>query len=171
MDQVDTQTNQQSTPQQPAQPPPTPAVSTGVQRQTNSNYFSNFFSGRINRRNYFIAGILLWILSALIDASNFNTFTQNLFSSQLSTHNANSSLMYFLDIPISIIIIFSYFSLAIRRLHDLNKTGLLTLVTFIPFIGQFYGLYLLFALGTVGENIYGAQPLPRININHDILRL
>lgn len=45
-----------------------------------------------------------------------------------------------------------------RRLHDLDKTGWLTLLIFVPLINLFFALYLLFAPGTQGENSYGLKP-------------
>lgn len=49
--------------------------------------------------------------------------------------------------------------LMIRRLHDLNKTGWLCLIMLIPVINTLFGIYLLFAPGTVGYNDYGADPV------------
>ncbi|MEM9132117.1 MAG: DUF805 domain-containing protein [Actinomycetota bacterium] len=43
----------------------------------------------------------------------------------------------------------------IRRLHDLNFSGLMVLVTFIPLIGGLFTLYLLFAPGDRGDNRFG----------------
>jgi uncharacterized membrane protein YhaH (DUF805 family) len=64
-----------------------------------------------------------------------------------------------------------YISLMIRRLHDLNKTGLLWLLSFIPFVGILFSFYLLFSPGGVGENKYGSQPFPKLSIKQEILRL
>ena len=64
-----------------------------------------------------------------------------------------------------IISISAFAILAIRRLHDLNKTGWLLLVFFIPFINMIFALYLIFAPGTKGTNDYGFQP----SQNHPIL--
>ena len=50
-------------------------------------------------------------------------------------------------------------AISVRRLHDLDKDGLLVLLTFVPLLNGFFELYLLFAPGTVGDNRYGADPL------------
>lgn len=45
-----------------------------------------------------------------------------------------------------------------RRLNDLGRTGWLSLIGFIPFLGGLFGLYLLFAPGDPNENKYGLPP-------------
>lgn len=57
-----------------------------------------------------------------------------------------------------------WFSLAqgVKRLHDLNKSGWLILLMFIPIVNAIFGLYMLFADGTVGPNQYGADPKNRM---------
>lgn len=49
-----------------------------------------------------------------------------------------------------IILLFAY----IKRLHDLNTSGLAVILFFIPVINIFLFLYLLLALGMEGENRY-----------------
>lgn len=43
----------------------------------------------------------------------------------------------------------------IRRLHDLNRTGWMYLLLFVPLVGFIFALYMIFAAGTPGENDYG----------------
>ncbi len=50
------------------------------------------------------------------------------------------------------------FIFAVRRLHDLDKTGWLSALFIIPFINLLLGLYLIFASGTKGANSYGPAP-------------
>ena len=52
------------------------------------------------------------------------------------------------------------FVLVIRRLNDLDKSGWLSLLSLVPLVNAFFGLYLLFAPGTKGDNQYGPQPTP-----------
>ena len=42
-----------------------------------------------------------------------------------------------------------------RRLHDLDMSGWMQLVFYIPIIGQLFMLYVLFVPGTNGHNRYG----------------
>lgn len=58
---------------------------------------------------------------------------------------------------IIIYIVFIYYSFIflIRRLHDLNQSGWLSLIMFIPLANIIFALYVLFAKGTEGTNKYG----------------
>jgi len=49
--------------------------------------------------------------------------------------------------------------LTIRRLHDIDMSGWLALLLFIPLVGSGFALYLCFAKGTEGENRFGDDPL------------
>ena len=53
-----------------------------------------------------------------------------------------------------------YVTAGIRRLHDLDKAGVMIILAFIP-IANFYILYLFVQRGTVGPNQYGEDPLPQ----------
>ena len=49
-------------------------------------------------------------------------------------------------------------AVAVRRMHDLNKTGWSLFLIFFPFIGPIWLLFLLCSDGTKGENKYGPDP-------------
>lgn len=48
----------------------------------------------------------------------------------------------------------------IQRLHDLNHSGWMCLLMFIPLVNFFFMLYVIFARGTQGSNNYGLRPPP-----------
>ena len=50
--------------------------------------------------------------------------------------------------------------MARRRLHDLDQSGWLALLIFVPFVFILFGLYLTFAPGTDGTNRFGPKPAP-----------
>lgn len=54
---------------------------------------------------------------------------------------------------------FLYFSIVfmIRRLHDRNHSGWLSLLIFVPAINFVFALYLIFAKGNEGSNSFGPQ--------------
>lgn len=52
-------------------------------------------------------------------------------------------------------------AVAIRRLHDQDKSGWLYLVNFIPFVGGLIFLVFMFLDGTPGPNQYGPDPKGR----------
>ncbi len=49
-------------------------------------------------------------------------------------------------------------AVSVRRLHDVNKSGWMILVSLIPFIGIIWLLVLMIMEGTPGENRFGPQP-------------
>ena len=55
---------------------------------------------------------------------------------------------------------FIYFiiMLMVRRLHDLNHTGWLGLIMFVPFVGNFFAIYVALAPGSQSANDYGSPP-------------
>ena len=56
-------------------------------------------------------------------------------------------------------IIKDFFRSIIMRLHDINKSGLFSIIVLVPVIGQIFLIYLFCAPGQVGANQYGADPL------------
>ena len=49
-------------------------------------------------------------------------------------------------------------SVAVRRFHDMNKSGWLVLWSLVPFIGAFIVLIMLAGDGTKGKNKFGPKP-------------
>lgn len=59
---------------------------------------------------------------------------------------------------------FVYFGFCtIRRFHDQNLSGWLTIPVFIPYVGLIFGILLVFIKGTDGVNKYG-EPLTGIKL-------
>ena len=50
----------------------------------------------------------------------------------------------------------------VRRLHDMDKSGALYFLTWIPLVSLVIGLMLLFCKGTEGPNKYGEDPLAKV---------
>jgi uncharacterized membrane protein YhaH (DUF805 family) len=105
-------------------------------------------NGRINRKAFFLRWLFtvyFYVVSAIIYWNGFF----------LSEHE--SRLFVFLEtvhlyiLPFFILI----FNLVqgVKRLHDVNKSGLYLLV-------PFYNIYLFFNPGTIGTNNYGIDPSP-----------
>ena len=112
-------------------------------------FFKRFFTfkGRSSRKEY-IARFLLTVLILLLGAYTIDQCV-------------NASLfvvLYVLGMSLLIdILIFQYFPLSVRRLHDLNTSGWYVLLTFVPFC-QFFILWLMFRKGTQETNKYGEPP-------------
>ena len=52
----------------------------------------------------------------------------------------------------------------VRRFHDQDKSGLLVLLNFVPFIGSLIVLVMMFLDGTPGPNQYGPDPKGRNDV-------
>jgi len=50
---------------------------------------------------------------------------------------------------------------AIKRLHDINKSGWYILFLFVPILNIILKIFLFFKDGTIGENNFGADPKGR----------
>ena len=103
-------------------------------------YFN--YKGRLNRKRYFfrtlIASVIFGIVAAIL-----------------------ALISPILAAPIWILSAAVGIMLGIRRCHDLDKSGWFYLLIFIPIVNFFVALYLLFAIGTIGPNQYGPDPLAR----------
>lgn len=108
---------------------------------------------RLNRLRYFLFSLMsaLLMIGAL-----FAVF----FGLALSGVNLSPEA----GIPASIIVVnalvfvfagWTTACLAGKRLHDLDKTAWLALLFLVPVVSFIFGLYLLFAPGTAGENRFG----------------
>lgn len=77
-----------------------------------------------------------------------------------------SSLTFFFEVPLfgvacilGIIGVINSISMAVRRFHDIGKSGWWTLLLIIPIVNFFTTLFLLFCGGDDGPNPYGEDPL------------
>ena len=112
------------------------------------------FSGRINRKTYWLKGILLPIsifiglLVASIVAGEFSKVAG-----------------YILSLPVLVVILAQIviaIAVPVKRLHDRNKTGWWILTIYIPVIGLIFGLWFFVELGFLkgdpNPNRYGDVP-------------
>jgi len=113
--------------------------------QTTESFFSS--DGRLRRSTYFWRSLLLGIPGILM-------------YSTLSTTYDESSII-FLAIIFIVIAILAWIQ-TIKRLHDLNNSGWLSLMQLIPVVNFIFGLYLLFSDSNKGPNKYGEDPKARI---------
>lgn len=112
---------------------------TSVKSNSKTSYLSHLFSGRLNRTGFFIGSIAILLITTLV-----GTATVTLLGIAFSGITRESLTLHF--ILIYIITTFYNISLALRRLHDLNKNGLLLIfylpgmiLSFFSFIGGFLG--------------------------------
>lgn len=124
------------------------------------------FDGRIRRIEYFLSGIVGGIVFSIAWALGIGTFILG-----AGMGSAGGSVFGLL-IGLAALVASMWFSLAqgVKRLHDLDKSGWLILLMFVPIVNALFGLYMLFADGTVGPNQYGEDPKTVCRIKHSLLR-
>lgn len=116
------------------------------------------FDGRIRRIEYFLSGIVGGIVFSIAWALGIGTFILG-----AGMGSAGGSVFGLL-IGLAALVASMWFSLAqgVKRLHDLDKSGWLILLMFVPIVNALFGLYMLFADGTVGPNQYDEDPKNRM---------
>ena len=129
------------------------------QLQTNDSGFSA--NGRFGRLSYLGWNMLLVVFVFILG------IIAAFFVPALSPSTTSSSMYVFGGLFIIVYIAMIYFSFifSIRRLHDRNQTGWLSLVMIIPFINFLFFIYLSCAKGDENTNNYGCllytSPSPR----------
>lgn len=104
-------------------------------------------SGRVSRAAYFLGGLLV----AIVQAFPLYRFT-------LVPEGTPESNMWALTFFIAFIgSLWSNIALAVKRLHDLDKPGLVALVLFVPVISIIAFVVLCLFPGMPGPNRYGAR--------------
>lgn len=113
--------------------------------------FKEIFStkGRLNRSLY-VKYQLIWTLLIVLAGTTGAEMAEFITGATDMGANITATLFY--------IGLVGSFMLMARRLHDINLSGFFVLAVFVPVLGIFFWLYLLFAPGTVGANQYGKEP-------------
>lgn len=104
------------------------------------------FSGRARRQEYWmfiLFYILFYIAAAIIDG--------------LIISSAGVPFPAFIFIY-ALAMIIPTLAISVRRMHDINKSGAMILVSLIPLIGGIWFLILTVTEGTTGDNQYGPDP-------------
>jgi len=109
--------------------------------------------GRVNRIMYLFGYLLAYTALLFITLIGFSWILSFFIDKQ-------EGLM--LNIPIIIMLIgiwYPYIIITIKRLHDINKSGWLSILMFIPLANIWLLFVTSFSKGTTGENKYGEDPL------------
>ncbi|ESU29037.1 aminopeptidase [Flavobacterium limnosediminis JC2902] len=105
------------------------------------------FSGRARRKEYWmflLFNMIFAVVAMILD---------NLFG--IAFGNIGYGPLY---IIYAIAMFIPGLAVGIRRLHDIGKSGWMTLIVFIPLIGPIWLLVLLVSEGDRGANKYGKDP-------------
>jgi uncharacterized membrane protein YhaH (DUF805 family) len=104
-------------------------------------------SGRVSRAAYFLGGLLVAVLQAF-----------PLYRFTLVPEGTTESEMWAMLFMIAFLAsLWSNVALAVKRLHDLGKPGLMALVLFVPVISIVAFLVLCLFPGNPAPNQYGAR--------------
>lgn len=117
--------------------------------------YKRIFGGRLNVRNFWlgiIVGLVFVFIGAFVDGMVL--FILDETQQETGIISTIVFLLYFLF----------WISLSIRRMHDIGKPGWVLLGLFVPIVGTLLGIILGFFPGQNGDNQYGPQPKPKLNI-------
>ncbi|MPT30741.1 DUF805 domain-containing protein [Epilithonimonas hungarica] len=106
------------------------------------------FNGRARRMEYWMYTLFnaLFLIAA--------TILDNILGL-----NFSSEIRYgFIYLIYSLFTLLPGLAVAVRRLHDVDKSGWFILIAFIPLIGAIWLLILFCTEGTPGKNQYGVNP-------------
>jgi len=102
------------------------------------------YEGRVNRQKYILnvlpTGILNYMLMKMMEY-------------------IDSLPLLIISLLISLLLMIYVFMFAIRRCHDIDRSGWYCLLSFVPVVNFVWGIYLMCKKGTDGVNKYGDDPL------------
>lgn len=131
-----------------------------VERASDETYMPKFFAlngriGRVRYLGYSVASsfLMLPIFAVLLSVMGVFSFASRGPEAIGAGLILGILAMCALAFAVGII-------LARRRLHDLGKTGWLSLLMLVPFVGFFFYLWLIFGPGDPHANEYGPPPGP-----------
>ena len=101
---------------------------------------------------YFLFTVLALIICMIIDVRMGTTFELDFGFGPMPTPYGYVLIAYL------IITLLPSLALSVRRMHDIDKTGWMLLVQFIPVVGGIWLLVLYCLPGTTGQNQYGPDP-------------
>jgi uncharacterized membrane protein YhaH (DUF805 family) len=101
------------------------------------------FSGRARRTEYWMFFLFNFIISTVLN---------------ILYRSTGSNIFLIISLLYSLAVLIPGLAVAVRRLHDTNRSGWWIFIALIPFVG-FIWLIVLFCLeGTRGSNQYGPDP-------------
>lgn len=116
------------------------------------NAFKNYakFSGRTSRKDF-------WLFTLINTLVNYAlTYLGALVGATISYNIGISPIEYSILAGIySLIVFIPSLAIMVRRMHDINKSGWMILVSLIPLAGFIWLLVLLCKKGNEGANNYG----------------
>ena len=127
-----------------------------------ATFFS--FKGRINRLNYWLYSILLFVLFIVIGILAGMVMPgavapQEGVETARQAHAAPNPLGLVVMLALLVVEVWASLALQVKRWHDLDKSGWWALTSFIPYVNFIIFIILGFVKGTEGPNRFGPDPL------------
>lgn len=116
-----------------------------------------YWRGRFSRLSYLSWSTLVIILFAMVMSAVLLYFAPSSTSMAVEKSLSTKLITLSLAVIALMLLIYTSFVFSIRRLHDLNLSGWLSLVLYVPVIGSLLYWYIALARGAEGRNDYG-QP-------------
>ncbi len=114
------------------------------------------FSGRARRREYWWFNLIVGIIAIVFYILVFLTLVP-----ATNTDQGQSGLALVLYVVFGLFflaMIIPSWSVSVRRLHDVGKSGWWIFINLVPFIGEIWYLVLMFTDSQPGDNQYGPNP-------------
>ena len=117
------------------------------------------FNGRARRKEYWIYNIINSIIGGLLFFLDYRLGTTIEGLDLDITLTTNEGLdLGILYIIYALFVFIPSLAVAVRRLHDVGKSGWMLLIALIPLIGSIWLLVLYLTNSNPGENKYGPNP-------------
>lgn len=134
-----------------------------LEEMKQSSFVKNFKTeylttkGRLNRKAYWIKSLKLY--GMLIVIGFVGTIGIGFMDARSGIANFLGLLMFLAVLPAGFVLWLGSVMVAVRRCHDLGRTGWILLIGAIPYVNFLLGIYIGFFKGTYGRNEYGEDPL------------
>ena len=120
--------------------------------------------GRTNRWRFFVDSLVGWLISCVyFIAAGIAAFLFGMLAALVFDGSAGEGFAtligFVFGLAAGLPALIGGVLLIRSRLHDMNVTGWVYLVNFIPYVNILFSLAVLFVPGTKGPNKYGADPL------------
>ena len=122
-------------------------------RVINEKYFT--ISGRASRGEFWKANVILFLLQIVFLVFLMIIFASGDVKDNLGAAIVSGGIVTIIFILILLLLWIPFFTVQIRRLHDVGRSGWWILITYIPYIGWIPWLYFMCQKGDAHINKYG----------------
>jgi len=117
------------------------------------------FGGRARRMEYWMFVLISWLVSLVLTFGDTLAFGYEF---------GNPETMSPLSGIYSLLVLLPSIAVAVRRLHDTNRSGWWFLLIFVPILGWLVLFIFLVLAGTRGPNRFGLDPLNPDDTGDDV---